>query len=159
MPVSSKRKKSKPALRSATPSKTSLYIDDFMDDTVDALKDDTFVLLSILQDWPQDLKEYYVLSRSKDGKLLEHNEGPVFKQKFTKALKASIGLPHNPVKIVVGYFNRDQVTINPEGLNFGTPFYAIQWKTEAGKLIPDDSVYNWNGYEVTPGGYVERSFL
>jgi len=167
MPVSSKRKKVQKkslANKPPKPSPAAEYIEDFLDNVIESLENDNFVLVSVIKEIegnsgsPAGFKHYYVLSRNDEGKLHEHNEGPVFQREFVNAVKANSEGDANPVKIVVGYFNRDQVIVRDGGLEFRTPDYAVQWTVVDHKFIPDTSEYNWNGYMVQPGGHVSRTF-
>lgn len=167
MPVSSKRKK--PAKKQTVDKSAKLklvsdYIDDFLDNVIMSLENDNSVLISVLKEIkgnpgsPAGFKHYYVLSRNDEGKLLEHNEGPAFKEEFIKAVRENSKGEENPVKIVVGYFDKEQIIIRDGGLEFRTPNHALQWTVANNQFLPDESEYIWNGYEVQPGGHVSRTF-
>jgi hypothetical protein len=170
MPVSRKRKKTKSShihekvTKPIKESPASQYVDDFLDDVVDSLENGDFGLVSVVRDvndnpdHEESFRHYYVLSRNSDGKLLEHNEGPAFRRRFVNILQNNGTVEENPVKVVVGYFKNDQVKTIKGGIDFLTPYYAIQWKVAESKFLPDPSEYNWNGYMVQPGGQVSRSF-
>lgn len=167
MPVSSKRKKTPKKNLSNKTDKSLVakeYINDFLDNVVDSLENDDFVLVSVIKEIagnpgsPAGFKHYYVLSRNNEGKLHEHNEGPAFQQEFIKAIRGNSIGDTNPVKIVVGYFHQDQIIVKDGGLEFKMPHYAVQWVVANRQFVPDFSEYNWNGHMVQPGGHVSRSF-
>lgn len=139
-----------------------LYIEDFLAETVSALENTEYCLVSVLEGDPATViddskKHYYVLSRDKNGKLLEHNEGPAFSSAFEKILTRNKS-EKTPVKVMVGYFASDQVTVVGEGIAFATPHLALQWKAENKTFQPEHAYCDWNGYAVQPGGEVERTF-
>lgn len=160
MPKSSVRKK-KPAnaekINSGRQTKFSAYIEDFMDEVVSVLPDGEFGLVSVLtgpdSSGKEGEKHYYVISRGESGKLLEHNEGPEFIRNFTKAVTKP-GM--TPTKIIVGYFDPAQVNIVGEGIDFKTPYVALQWVAGKDSFLPDNSFFNWNGCLVQPGGEIAR---
>lgn len=160
MPKSSVRKKKSSKSEKKNPeqqTKFSAYIEDFMDEVVGVLPDGEFGLVSVLSgpsaSGAEGEKYYYVISRGESGKLLEHNEGPEFIRNFTKAVtKPGV----TPTKIVVGYFDPAQVQIVGEGIDFKTPYVALQWIAGKDSFLPDNSFFNWNGCLVQPGGEIAR---
>lgn len=158
MPVSKKRKPKKVISHKPVAPVQSKYLDDFVDEAIDSLQDGDFGLIAVLDDAhiydEFGEKYYYILSRNSDGRLLEHNEGPAFVNDFNKMVKFHKE-QNMDVKIVVGYFNKDQVSEKNGGVAFGLPHLALQWKMDGETFIPDDSDYDWNGYMVQPGGWVK----
>lgn len=124
---------------------------DFLSEVGIGIKPGEFSLVNLLYPEMDGLKEhFYILSRNAITKRLEeHTEGKAFQDRFIKALKRKPTL--DPARVVVGFFDKEQVEITTEGIAFHTPKMAFKWVIDDFMLKPENKPLNWNGFDVQPG--------
>lgn len=124
---------------------------DFLAEVGAGIQPSEYSLINLLYPEMDGLKEhFYILSRNAiTNRLEEHTEGKAFQDRFIKAIKRKPVL--DPARIVVGFFDKDQVEITTEGLAFHTPKMAFKWVIQNSVLLPEDKPLNWNGFDVLPG--------
>lgn len=156
MPASKVRTKKKPQVRKspsaiAREQKAEELVYDFLAEVASGIKPGEFSLLNLLYPTHDGLKEhYYILSRNKvTQRLEEHTDGESFKKRFARALKVAPEL--DAPRMVIGFFDPEEVKTTTEGIEFHKPKLAFKWVIEKGTLVPESKPLNWNGFDVQPG--------